>query len=158
MDNNLIYVVCSLLGLCLLLTVINNIRLNGMIKKYRSLIRGLGNGNVEELMVSYSKELYSVKEQINNDIDARLSILEDKMDNCIKNVGIVSYDAFKNISNNMSFSIAALNDKKDGLVFTGIYTRENSYVYAKEIKNGKGLKKLSDEEQEALEKALLQIK
>jgi len=129
-----------------------------MIKKYRSLIRGLGNGNVEELMVSYSKELYSVKEQINNDIDARLSILEDKMDNCIKNVGIVSYDAFKNISNNMSFSIAALNDKKDGLVFTGIYTRENSYVYAKEIKNGKGLKKLSDEEQEALEKALLQIK
>lgn len=158
MDNYLIHIFGSLSGLCLMLAVINYIRLSGIIKKYKKLIKGLSKENVEELMISYSKELNSVKEKLEHNINARILTLENKMDSCIKNVGIVNYNAFKNISNNMSFSIAALNDNKDGIVFTGIYTRENSYVYAKEIKNGKGLKTLSDEEQEALEKALLKIK
>jgi hypothetical protein len=56
----------------------------------------------------------------------------------------------------MSFSIAALNDKKDGFLITGIYTRENSYVYAKEIINGISNKELSEQEKEALNKALIQ--
>ena len=157
MDNYLIYILSSILGLCLLLILIGHIRLHGMIKKYKRLMKGLGN-NTEELMISYSEELNSLKEKVEDNIDTRISILENKMDKCIKNIGIVSYNAFKNISNNMSFSIAALNDKKDGFVFTGIYTRENSYVYAKEIKSGKGQKDLSDEEQEALNKALSLIK
>jgi hypothetical protein len=69
---------------------------------------------------------------------------------------MTTYNAFENIGNNMSFSIAALNDKKDGFLITGIYTRENSYVYAKEIINGISNKELSEQEKEALNKALIQ--
>lgn len=58
----------------------------------------------------------------------------------------------------MSFSIAALNDRKNGFVLTGIYTRENSYVYTKRIESGKPDKELSQEEQSALDKALSKIK
>ena len=67
----------------------------------------------------------------------------------------MTYNAFDNIGNNMSFSIAALDDNHDGLVITGIYSRENSYVYAKQIKNSQPVdKELSTEEKEALTKAL----
>ena len=54
----------------------------------------------------------------------------------------------------MSFSVAALNDKNDGIILTGIYTRENSYVYSKEIIKGQSNKELSREEKDALNKAL----
>ena len=47
---------------------------------------------------------------------------------------------------------------KDGIVITGIFTRENSYVYSKNITNGESNKELSREEKEALNKALASIK
>ena len=54
----------------------------------------------------------------------------------------------------MSFSVAMLNEKLDGYILTGIYSREHSYVYTKEIKQGKPQRELSKEEVEALNRAL----
>ena len=68
---------------------------------------------------------------------------------------MVTYNAFDNVGNNMSFSIAVLDDNDDGMVMTGIFTRENSYIYAKPIKKSQPVdKELSTEEKEALTKAL----
>jgi hypothetical protein len=53
----------------------------------------------------------------------------------------------------MSFSIAAMDEKKNGFILTGIYSRDHSYVYSKEIRKGKPLKELSIEELEAFNKA-----
>ncbi len=158
MEIYLEYIIVGLLGLSLLLSIIGNIRLSGIIKKYKLLIKGLSDENIEELMISYSKELEALKNDINNNIELRVKNLENKMKYCLKNIGIESYNAFKDVGNNMSFSIAALDDNKDGFVLTGIYTRENSYVYTKKIESGKPDKEISKEEQSALEKALSQIK
>ena len=154
MEEYLIYFGGGLLILCLILLLIEHIRLSRLVKKYKLLIQGLSEKNVEDLMVSYSGELLDIKDQINGDIEGRIKNLENRMPTCLRNFGLVSYNAFENIGNNMSFSLSALDDKKNGFLLTGIYTRENSYLYAKEIISGQPKKELSREEKEALSKAL----
>jgi len=154
MEDYLFYGGLGLLGLCFILLIIEHVRLSGMIKKYRNLIKGLSEKNVEDLMVSYSEELDMIKKELKENVDLRISDLEKRMPTALRNVGMVSYNAFENMGNNMSFSMAALDDKKNGFVLTGIYTRENSYVYLKEVIEGNPKKDLSKEEKEALSKAL----
>jgi exonuclease VII large subunit len=155
MEQYFIYVGAGLGILSFILIIMDHFRLNSVIKKYRKLIRGLSEKNVEDLMVSYAEELDKIKQNMSNNIEKRLSTMEQKLPSCLRNTGMVTYNAFDNIGNNMSFSIAALDDNHDGLVITGIYSRENSYVYAKQIKNSQPVdKELSTEEKEALTKAL----
>jgi hypothetical protein len=154
MEDSLIFISIGLSALCIILIIIDHFRLASLFKKYKLLIKGLGGKNVEDLMISYSDEIYKVKNDIEDNLKNRISDLEKQMPTCLRHFGLVSYNAFKNVSNNMSFSIAALNDKNDGIVLTGIYTRENSYVYSKEIVKGQPNKELSREEKEALNKAL----
>lgn len=154
MEDSLIFISIGLSALCIILIIIDHFRLASISKKYKLLIKGLGGKNVEDLMISYSDEIYKVKNDIEDNLKNRISDLEKQMPICLRHFGLVSYNAFENVSNNMSFSIAALNDKNDGIVLTGIYTRENSYVYSKEIVKGQPNKELSREEKEALNKAL----
>lgn len=158
LESLLIYTGLGLAFICFVLLIIEHVRLNGMIKKYRLLIKGLSEKKVEDLMISYSDEMDKVKAIIEGDIEKRISNLEGRIPSCLRNIGIVSYNAFENMGNNMSFSIAALNDNKDGFILTGIYTRENSYVYTKEVISGQSKKELSKEEKEALSKALFLTK
>lgn len=151
----MIYIGAGLGVLSFILIIIDHFRLNAAIKKYKQFMNGLSDKDVEDLMLAYSRELEHINENISNNIDKRLKVVEQKLPSCLRKVGMVTYNAFSDVGNNMSFSIAALNDRHDGLVMTGIYTRENSYVYAKKIKNGQPYdKQLSKEEEEALNKAL----
>jgi len=84
----------------------------------------------------------------------RIKVIERKLPKCVQHLAVVNYDAFENVGNEMSFSIAAMDEKKNGLIITGIYSRDNSYVYTKEINQGKVKKELSIEETEAMNKAL----
>ncbi len=154
MEESLILISGGLSALCIILITINHFRLTSLTKKYKSLIKGLSEKNVEDLMISYSNEIHNVKNDIEGNIKNRLLGLEKQIPTCLRHFGLTSYNAFENVSNNMSFSVAALNDKNDGIILTGIYTRENSYVYSKEIVNGQSNKELSREEKEALNKAL----
>jgi len=155
METYLLYAGTALAALSFILVIINHVRVSSVVKKYRQLIRGLSDKDVEDLMVSYAKELEHINRKLSNNIQKRLDVVEDKLPSCIRKFGMVTYNAFDNIGNNMSFSIAALDDSDSGLVLTGIYARENSYVYAKPIKNGKPVdKELSAEEKEALSMAL----
>lgn len=150
-----LYIGAGLGVLSFILVLINHFRLNAAIKKYRQFMKGLSDKDVEDLMLSYSQELEHINRKISDNIDKRLAVLEQKMPSCVRKFGMVTYNAFENVGNNMSFSIAALDDNHDGLVMTGIYSRENSYVYAKQIKNSQSVdKELSREEKEALNQAL----
>lgn len=154
MEQYLIYAGVILGGLSFILLIIENLRLNGMIRKYKRLIRGLRDKNVEDLMVDYSRELENVKEALSGRIEERISDLETKMPTCLRNQGMLTYNAFDNMGNNMSFSVGALDDQKNGFIITGIYSRDYSYVYAKRITEGQSDKELSKEEKEVLAQAL----
>ena len=69
-------------------------------------------------------------------------------------MGIVRYSAFQDTGSDLSFSLALLDEKNNGIVMNGIYSREMSNIYAKPVEAGKSSYTLSEEEQQAIEKAM----
>ena len=47
-----------------------------------------------------------------------------------------------------------LDENNDGVVLNGIYSREMSNIYAKPVVNGKSSYTVSEEEQQAIDKAI----
>jgi hypothetical protein len=72
----------------------------------------------------------------------------------VQKVGIVRFNPFSELGGEQSFSIALLNADNDGLVITSLYTREGDRVYGKPIKNGESKYQLSNEEKEAIARAI----
>lgn len=123
-------------------------------KKYTRFMHGLGEVDVEKLMHQYAESLHNLQVHVQEETEQRILTLEQKMPTALRNVGIVSYNAFEHMGNLMSFSAAALDDSQNGFVLTGIYSRDSSYIYAKGVREGVPDKELSKEEKEAYRKAL----
>ena len=54
----------------------------------------------------------------------------------------------------LSFSLAILNNNYSGVVINAMHTKEGCFTYAKEIIKGESFITLSEEEKEALKKAM----
>ncbi len=154
MEDYILYVALALAFLAIIFFFILNTRLNRMIKKYQFFMQSLGDKDVEKLMTSYLNEMEKLKKQVHGDMYERIKEIESKLPLCIQNVGIVHYNAFENVGNEMSFSAAMLDDNHDGYIITGIYSRDHSYVYTKDIQKGKPQREFSKEEMEAVNRAL----
>jgi len=154
MEEYILYVALALALLAIIFFFILNIRLNRMIRKYQFFMQSLGDKDVENLMTSYLNEMEKLKKQVHGDMYERIKEIESKLPLCIQNVGIVHYNAFENVGNEMSFSAAMLDDNHDGYIITGIYSRDHSYVYTKDIQKGKPQREFSKEEMEAVNRAL----
>ena len=72
----------------------------------------------------------------------------------IRNVALVRYDAFREMSGRMSFSLALLDDAGDGVAITAVSGAGDTRVYAKSIADGRGEHDLSPEEEQAVDAAL----
>lgn len=73
----------------------------------------------------------------------------------VRDVSIVRYDALKEMSGQLSFSLALLNSDGDGVVITSINSRTETRTYAKVVQGGKGVQPLSPEEDHAVRSARL---
>ena len=71
-----------------------------------------------------------------------------------KKYGIYRYNAYKDTGSDLSFTLALLNEKNDGVVLNGIYSRDMSNIYAKPVKNGNSTYKMTEEEKEAINRAI----
>ena len=123
-------------------------------KKYKTLMNKLGNGkNIDEALEKYMDRVSSVEKQ-NAEIIQYVTNLDKDMEKCIQKIGIVRYSAFKDTGSDLSFALAMLDENNDGVVFNGIYSREMSNIYAKPVEKGKSNYTISEEEQEAIDKAI----
>jgi hypothetical protein len=71
----------------------------------------------------------------------------------VRDIGIVRYDALREMSGQMSFSLALLNSGGDGVVVSSINGRAETRTYAKTVKAGHGVQELSPEENAAVRSA-----
>lgn len=145
----LIITVLLLLGFIIMIS-----KLYSLNKKYRIFIEKLGNGkNIEEDLETYMYRVEKVEKQ-NAEITNYIKTLDEDLTKCIQKVGIVRYNAFKDTGSDLSFTLALLDEHNDGVVLNGIYSREMSNIYAKPIKNGKSTYTMSEEETQAVQKAI----
>ena len=129
----------------------SNIKLKN---KYNKFMKKIGNGkNIEEDLENYMYRVERVERQ-NAEIISYCKNLDDEVAKCIQKVGIVRYSAFKDTGSDLSFAVAMLNENNDGVVFNGIYSREMSNIYAKPVKNGGSEYTFSEEEKEAIRRAI----
>ena len=140
--------------LLIILYILNNIKLSNLRKSYLKFMKDLGNGNnIEETLQKHIKQVKEV-ENTNNEIIEYCRKLDDKMNKCIQKVGIIRYNAFKDTGSDLSFALALLDKKNNGVVLNGIFSRETSNIYAKPVINGESKYRMTEEEKEAIKKAI----
>lgn len=123
-------------------------------KKYKRFMKKLGSSdNLEEDLENYMYRVDRVEKQ-NADILNQIKGLDKDLESCVQKVGIVRYSAFQDTGSDLSFSLALLDEHNNGVVFNGIYSREMSNIYAKPVENGNSKYTLSEEEQEAIKRAI----
>jgi hypothetical protein len=71
----------------------------------------------------------------------------------IRHLGTVRYDAFPDVGGRLSWSVALLDDRGDGVVLTSISGRSESRTYAKSIAGWACEQPLSPEEEQAVSSA-----
>lgn len=120
-------------------------------RRYLSFMKKLGKGDdLNEMLKSYLKEVEGIKKD-NAEIKGYYTKLDSDIASCIQKVGMVRYNAFKDVGSDLSFAIALLDGNDNGVVFNGIYGSEYSNIYAKPIKNKESNYQLSQEEEYAIE-------
>lgn len=125
-------------------------------KRYCSFMKKLGEGkNLEEDLETYMYRVDKVEKQ-NAEISHEIKSLGKDLTKCVQKIGIVRYSAFKDTGSDLSFTLAMLDEDNSGVVLNGIYSREMSNIYAKQVREGKTNTKLTEEEKQALEIALNQ--
>lgn len=123
-------------------------------KKYKNFMQKIGNGkNIEEDLENYMYKSERIEKQ-NMEILNNIKNIEQDLSKCIKKIGIVRYNAFRDTGSDLSFALALLDDNNNGVVLNGIYSREMSNIYAKSVENGVSKYTVSEEEQEAIQKAI----
>ena len=79
-----------------------------------------------------------------------LAALRSDLEQALRHVAVVRYDAFGDMGGRLSFSAALVDDRGDGLVFSSIHARGESRTYAKGVVGGSSDATLTPEEQQAL--------
>lgn len=100
------------------------------------------------------RSLHGYVENVAERLDARLGVVEERLDGAIAYHGLVRYDAYNEMSGRQSTSIALLDTRRNGVVLSSIHHREQARLYAKLIRDGEGELQLSPEEAEAVSQAL----
>lgn len=143
-----------LLILVVILYIINTIKLSKIQKNYKTFMEKIGEGkDIKEVLEKYMNKVEQVVIE-NNNLQNKNIKLKENLNECIQKVGIVRYSAFRDTGSDLSFTLALLNEKNNGVVLNGIYSREMSNIYAKPVENGKSEYTLSEEEEKAIQKAI----
>ncbi len=138
----------------LILLIYNIIKTNKIGKKYKEFMRKIGNGkDLEEDLENYIHRVERVEKQ-NGEIVQTCNEMSKSLEKCIQKVGVVRYNAFENTGSDLSFALALLDNKDNGIVLNGIFSRESSNLYAKPVISGKSSYSISEEEEKAIEKAI----
>lgn len=142
----------------IVLYIVNTIKLSKIRESYSQFMKKLGNNtNIEDDLRRFISKVEQV-EQENKEIQEYANNLNSNIKGCLQKIGIVRYSAFSDVGSDLSFTLAMLDAKDNGVILNGIYSADSSNIYAKPITNGTSTYALSQEEKEALEKAKLSEK
>lgn len=153
-SNILMIVILVINVLIFVLYVLSNIKLSKLRKNYSDFMAKLGKGeNIDIMIKDYVSQVQDIKQE-NREIEKYCEVLANKENKCLQKIGLVRYNAYKDTGSNLSFAVAILDEENSGIVLNGIYTRDSSNIYCKNVEKGESSYALSKEEKEAIYKAI----
>ena len=115
---------------------------------------------IEQLHVAMSAETQAERTQLAADNSATRDQLRGAIDKvekvistALRRVALVRYDAFDDLGGRLSFSLAVLDSRGDGVTLTSLAGRNETRLYAKPISAGSSTTDLSPEEAQAVRAA-----
>ncbi len=153
-DNPVVLVYFCIFNFVLILFLfISVMRSKNKIKKlkdkYTRFMRGVSGENIDHVLEHLLNNVDALDNKINN-IENHINSLEKHFLLCIQKVGVVRYNAFDDVGSDLSFSVALLDNNDNGLVFSGLYSRDSTSTYAKPVVSGRSKYALSAEELKAI--------
>lgn len=133
-------------------TIILLVKVGSLTKKYNAFMKGSDGITMESTILNRFKEIDILKEESKYTTE-KLNIACETLITAYQKIGIVKYDAFKEMGGKLSFSLCLLDDENNGFILTSMHTREGCYTYVKEIIKGESFVVLAAEERRALEEA-----
>jgi len=124
--------------------------------RLKKFFRGKGAKDLENVLISLGDELKKINVS-KEEIEKYLGTVERRLKKSIQGAGIIRFNPFEDAGSNQSFSIAFLDELRNGVVISSLYSREKVNVYAKPIKEGKSEYPLSEEEKGAIKNAQYEL-
>ena len=152
--SGILMVLLLIVVIILLICVFNlSLGLNRLNRKYTLFMKGKDGQSLERLF----KRKFDLVEKLvrsTDDNGEEIDKIWKVMDKSLNKYGIVKYDAFEDMGGKLSFVLAMLDKNNTGFLLNAIHSRENCFLYIKEIVNGESYVVLSEEEVEALRQAV----
>ena len=110
-------------------------------------------GGIDEILDRQLKSVESLSERVDalNKLHHELEHLSQRT---IQKVAVIRYNPFADTGGDQSFAIALLDSLGNGVVVSSLHSRTDTRVFAKPVTSGRSKFQLSDEEQDAIKKAL----
>jgi len=110
--------------------------------------------DLEDTIITLENDITKLK-QSKEKAEKEISAINQKLKKSIRGLETIRFNPFPDQGSNQSFAIGMLNEDEDGVVLSSLYSRERMSIFAKPIKNGKSEYELTEEEKEALKKAIV---
>ena len=153
-DPGIIIIILMLVVIVLIgCNVSSSMRLTRLERKYKMFMKGSDAQSLEKTFVrkfAQIDRLYEAKEdheQVLKSLTKHFKVIYSKY-------GVEKYDAFDDVGGKLSFALALLDRENNGIILNAVHSRDNCFLYLKEIVKGESYVMLSQEEVEALRKAV----
>ena len=154
--TNLTYIVGGLGVLVIIMyVIIINLYMNlsYLKKRYRKMMAGADGANLERMLIGHIDETKAVVEE-NARIKEENKRIAGLLQKARTRVGVVRFRAFEDMGSDLSYAVALLDAENNGVILSSIFGREDSRSYVKPIEAGTSTYTLTEEEEEALHKAM----
>lgn len=148
----LIFVLAFLIIVCIVILIVVLCKLKKLYRAYDRFMRGKDAESLENTLLSCIEKTEEV-DKMNQMLREDIIGLRKNQRITYQKMGMVKYNAFREMSGDLSYTLALLDQRNNGFVMNSVYGKEGGYSYIKEIVNGECAILLSEEEQTALEKA-----
>jgi type II secretory pathway pseudopilin PulG len=142
-----------ILGVLLVWIATIEYRLLRLTRTLRVLFAGRTGADLEQVLREYMERMDRTDEMIKQ-FNERATAIEERTPFTVSHVGVVRFNPFADKGGDQSFAVALLDGHSDGVVFSGLHSRADVRVYAKPIVGGGSTYPLTEEEAEAINRAL----
>ena len=106
----------------------------------------------EQILVDQNRAITKINQELQEQDDSLNRLYKDNRSN-IQKIGFMRFNPFDDAGGNISFCLALLNAKDEGVVISSLHGREGTRIYAKSVKAGRSESKLTDEEIQTIKEA-----
>ena len=131
------------------------VRLARTSRQYARLMRGVDGKNLEEVLHQHVDEVHEALDTVRA-LQTESRRMGRTLGHAFQWMGMVRYNPFRNTGGDQSFVWAIVDGHGDGVVLSSLHSRDSTRLYAKPLHDWTSSYPLTEEEQEAIDRAAQQ--